>query len=108
MNENTKPTQADRVLARLYRGPLTQFDALLELGVMRLASRIHELRQRPGVEIHVEDVEVKTRLGETARIAQYRIVHEHAWKPVADDAWGSVACETCGLTTINHLQETHA
>lgn len=105
---NPKPTQADRILQRLYRGPLTQFDALLELGVMRLASRIHELRQRPGIEIAVEDIEVKTRLGETARVAQYRIIHSHNWKPVPGDAWGAVTCETCGLTTINPRQEERA
>lgn len=33
-----------RVLARLKRGPLTALQALKELGQMRLAARIHELR----------------------------------------------------------------
>lgn len=33
-----------KILARLRRGPLTALQALRELGQMRLAARIHELR----------------------------------------------------------------
>lgn len=37
-------SQNERVLARLKRGPLTPRAAFLELGVMRLAARIYDLR----------------------------------------------------------------
>ena len=40
-----KPTQTDRVLERLKKAPLTQLEALTELGVMRLGARILELRE---------------------------------------------------------------
>lgn len=64
-------TQNDRVLARLGQAPLTQMEAISELGVMRLGARILELRAA-GHTILTEKVEVATRFpGETARVARY-------------------------------------
>jgi hypothetical protein len=39
-------TQNEAVLCRLQRGPITSLEALTELGIMRLASRVDELRKQ--------------------------------------------------------------
>lgn len=68
---NSNPTQSERIIDYMYKhGGITQFDALNELGVMRLASRISELR-RNGYEIGSKMVKVKNRYGETCRVKQY-------------------------------------
>lgn len=70
---NTNPTQANRVLDYLMKhGSITQYEALTELGVMRLASRISELR-KDGAEIASEMVKVTNRYGETCRVKRYYI-----------------------------------
>lgn len=47
MSEHSKPTQNQRVLDYMEEtGGITQIEALRELGVMRLASRISDLRKR--------------------------------------------------------------
>lgn len=72
MNKN--PTQAQRVLEYMREyGGITQLDALKELGVMRLASRVSELKKR-GYNIIGERVEVKNRYGESCYIKRYREV----------------------------------
>jgi Helix-turn-helix domain len=69
-------TQCNRVLAHLEAGKkLTQFEALTELGIMRLASRISDLN-RDGHIIRKEMVEVSNRWGEKCRIAQYTLVRK--------------------------------
>ena len=69
---NTNPTQANRVLDYLMKhGSITQFEAL-QLGVMRLASRVSELRKN-GTEINSEMVKVTNRYGETCRVKRYYI-----------------------------------
>ena len=67
------PTQNDRILDYIDRfGSITQRDALNDLGVMRLASRISDLK-RLGYPI-VSTVEpVKNRFGETCHIKRYRL-----------------------------------
>lgn len=55
-------------------GSITQLDALRELGVMRLASRISDLRKR-GIKIASEREAVKTRYG-TTYIKRYRLIEE--------------------------------
>lgn len=64
-------TQTARILQRLKSGPLTPLQALQELGCLRLASRVHELRQQ-GYEVHARTVEVRTRAGK-ARVCEYRL-----------------------------------
>lgn len=45
---NTRPSQAEQILAALERGEsLTSLDALNRFGCMRLGARIHELKQPP-------------------------------------------------------------
>ena len=76
-NSNLK--QADRVLDYMIgEGSITQIDALRELGVMRLASRIADLR-RQGYDIVSKTVPVYNRFGETCHIKSYslREVIEH-------------------------------
>ena len=65
------PTQNQRILGYLDRyGSITQLDALNDIGVMRLASRVSDLRRR-GYPIVSEMVEVKNRYGEKCRIKRY-------------------------------------
>lgn len=72
MSENYKPTQAQRVLEYMRQfGSITQLDALRDLGVMRLASRISDLR-RDGYDIVSNTEAVKNRYGETCHIKRYR------------------------------------
>lgn len=96
-----KPTQTERVLDRLQRGPLTQMEALTELGVMRLGARILELRAL-GHAIATATIEVKTRVtGETAHVAQYRLSAcdgGHDMAPTGG-VWGELKCSRCGLIT---------
>lgn len=69
-------TQCDRVLAYLEAGnKLTQFEAMTELGIMRLASRVSDLN-RAGHHIRREMVEVTNRWGEKCHIAQYTLVRK--------------------------------
>ena len=66
-----KATQAQRVLEYIREtGSITQLEALRELGVMRLASRITDLK-RQGYAITRDTVPIKTRYGSTY-IARYR------------------------------------
>lgn len=69
--ENSKPTQAQRVLAYIEEfGSISQIEALRDLGVMRLASRVSELRKQ-GHKIVSKTVKVKNRWGENCHIKRY-------------------------------------
>ena len=73
MTKNENPTQAQRVVEYIERfGSITQFEAMQDLGVMRLASRISELK-RQGYRIESEIVPVKNRFEETCYIKRYRL-----------------------------------
>lgn len=68
---NRKPTQAQRVLEYIEKfGSITQHEAMIDLGIARLASRIWDLRE-DGYNITGEMVTVKNRLGENCRIKRY-------------------------------------
>ena len=68
---NSKPTQAQRVLDYIREhGSITQLEALQEIGVMRLASRISELKKQ-GYAIVSKMVSVTNRYEETCHIKQY-------------------------------------
>lgn len=68
-----KPTQNERIISYMNQfGSITQLEALQDLGVMRLASRISDLR-RLGYPI-ISDVEtVKNRFGEKCHVKRYRM-----------------------------------
>lgn len=71
MENNERPTQCEMILRYMNDfGSITQFEALQDLGVMRLASRISEMRKR-GVVIKDEQVCVKNRYGEKCYIKKY-------------------------------------
>lgn len=71
MSEHHKPTQNQRVLDYMAEnGGITQLEALKELGVMRLASRISDLRKR-GYDITSSMHPVKNRYGENCYIKRY-------------------------------------
>ena len=78
MSSNSKPTQAERVLAYIEKfGSITQYEALQDLGVMRLASRISELKKN-GYPIQSEVVAVKNRFEEDCYIKRYSLVRGEA------------------------------
>ena len=71
-----KSTQAQRVLNYIETfGSITQMEALNDLGVMRLASRISDLK-RQGHAIVSETITVKNRFEEDCYIKQYRLKGE--------------------------------
>lgn len=68
-----KSTQAERILQYMEKfGSITQIEALQDLGCMRLASRISDLKKR-GIPIKREMVGVKNRFGETCYVSQYSL-----------------------------------
>ena len=68
-----KPTQNERILDYIDRfGSITQYEALRDLGVMRLASRISDLK-RLGYPLVGEMVVVENRYGEECRIKRYTL-----------------------------------
>ena len=76
MTANSNPTQCERVLDHMERhGYITQYEAMNDLGVMRLASRISELRKQ-GYPIIGERVNVMNRFGETCNVCRYSIAKE--------------------------------
>jgi hypothetical protein len=69
----SKATQAERVLDYIEKfGSITQYEALQDLGVMRLASRISDLKKL-GYPIKSEVVTVKNRFGENCFIKRYSL-----------------------------------
>lgn len=68
-----KPTQNQRILDYIDRfGSITQYEALQDLGVMRLASRISDLK-RLGYPVESEMVTVKNRHGEECKVKKYTL-----------------------------------
>lgn len=68
-----KPTQNDRILNYMKQfGGITQMEALVDLGVMRLASRISDM-QKEGISIIKTTVPVKNRYGETCHVKRYSL-----------------------------------
>jgi hypothetical protein len=66
-----KATQEDRIVNYMKTfGGITQLEALRDLGVMRLASRISDLR-RKGHKIKSETVTVKNRFEEDCYVSRY-------------------------------------
>lgn len=69
-----KATQAERVLDYIEQfGSITQLEALQDLGVMRLASRISDLKKQ-GYPIKSDVEAVKNRFGENCYIKRYSLV----------------------------------
>lgn len=70
---NSNPTQNERILDYMERhGGITQLEALTECSVMRLASRVSDLR-RKGYPITSKIVKVENRYGETCHVKRYSL-----------------------------------
>lgn len=68
---NSRPTQCDRILRHLKDyGSLTSLEAITEYGIMRLASRVSELRKK-GYNIQVKYESGRNRYGEPVSWARY-------------------------------------
>ena len=66
-------TQCNRILDYISKyGSITPLDAMNQLGVMRLASRINDLK-RKGHSIQKEMVTANNRFGEKVSFAKYKI-----------------------------------
>jgi hypothetical protein len=66
-----KETQTQKILSYMRQfGSITPLDAVRDLGVMRLAARISDLRKE-GYDIVSEQHAVKNRFGETCYVAKY-------------------------------------
>lgn len=66
-------TQNERITRHLEDyGSITSMEAMSEYGIMRLASRINDLK-RQGLPIVTETVTGRNRYGETTRYARYRL-----------------------------------
>lgn len=72
-----KLKQTDRVLAYIREfGSISQLEALRDLGVMRLASRISDLR-RNGHKITGSMETVKNRYGEKCTVKRYSLIEDN-------------------------------
>ena len=68
-----KITQKDRILRHLKDfGSITSLEAITEYGILRLASRINDLK-RQGYHIISETKTSKNRYGETTHFSVYRL-----------------------------------
>ena len=68
-----KTTQCERILRHMRDyGSITSLEAVNEYGIMRLASRINDLRAQ-GIAISSEVASGKNRYGETTHYAVYRL-----------------------------------
>lgn len=67
-------TQNERIIRHLNEyGSITPLEALSEYGIMRLASRISDLRTRGGYDIRREMADGRNRYGEPTRYARYTL-----------------------------------
>lgn len=68
-----KPTQNERILSYINEfGSITHLEAVRDLGVQRLASRICDMRSM-GIPIVSDWVQVKNRWGEKNNVKRYRL-----------------------------------
>ena len=71
-----KATQCERILRHLRDyGSITSLEAITEYGILRLASRITDLKGQ-GYNISAERGKGKNRYGEPTSFAVYRLVEE--------------------------------
>lgn len=71
--QHSNPTQNELILDYIAEfGSITPLEAIRDLGVMRLASRISDLK-RKGYKIKTDKVPVTNRRGKKTNIARYSI-----------------------------------
>lgn len=73
MSAERKPTQNERIMQYMHDfGSISSFEAMRDLGVMRLASRISDMRSM-GVRITSTWESSKNRYGESVSYKRYRL-----------------------------------
>lgn len=76
MTANERPTQVQRIHKYMNDfGSITQFEAMRDLGVMRLASRISEMR-KDGFDIVCRMETTRNRYGDKCHIKRYSLKKE--------------------------------
>ena len=69
-------TQSEKIMNHLEEfGSITALEAMQYYGIMRLASRITDLK-KAGAPIKVEYINVTNRYGEDVRIARYSLIKD--------------------------------
>lgn len=73
MGREHKPTQSERILDYIIQhGSITPLEAMRDIGCMRLAARIADLKKQ-GHPIVSETVAVENRYGEKCHVKSYRL-----------------------------------
>lgn len=73
MENNKRPKQASKIIRYMRaNGSITQLQALRDLGCLRLASRISELK-KDGYEINKRMIKVRNSAGEPCYVAEYSL-----------------------------------
>ena len=76
MSEHSNPTQNERIISYMDEfGSITPLEAMRDLGVMRLASRITDLKKR-GYPIVSDWEKTKNRWGKTCRFKRYKRIYD--------------------------------
>ena len=76
MGKEVKPTQCDLILKYIHDfGSITTWQAMMDLGVARLASRIYDLKQM-GYSFTKTRVNTKNRYGKPTHYDEYRLSGE--------------------------------
>ena len=71
MSNNSRPTQCDKIMRHfMFFGGITQAEAINDYGIMRLASRISEMKKK-GIAIRKEYEHGKNRFGEPCSWVRY-------------------------------------
>ena len=72
-----KITQCDRILRHLRdHGSISSLEAISEYGILRLASRINDLKRR-GYKFRSETRKGRNRYGEATRYKVYRLIEDN-------------------------------
>lgn len=122
MGVEHKPTQNERILEYIEEfGSITQLEALRDIGCMRLASRISDLK-RLGYSIVSEIETVENRFGEKCHIKRYRMegavmnrvlvdYNTQKWcEENPDSQTTMIRCKKCGFyykPSLGHTCITH-
>lgn len=76
MGKEVKPTQCDLILKYIHDfGSISTWQAMMDLGVARLASRIYDLKQM-GYSFTKTRVNTKNRYGKATHYDEYRLAGE--------------------------------
>ena len=79
MTKEEKPNQCERIVKYINDfGSITTREAMIDLGIYRLASRIYDLT-RKDYEFDRKREEDKNRYGETTHFIRYKIKKSNAW-----------------------------